>query len=244
MKPRFWSIDVLRGIAVLAMVVFHFLFDYNFFAGARFDLYSGTWFLLGRLAAVLFVLLAGMSVVFRVQRRELEPDAAAMQLILRGIFLLVLGFVITMFTLLFFPDYPVWFGVLHLLGLATILSIPLVSRPRLALIAGALLSVLGVLVSLGLLAVPRILPLFDFSFATFDYFPLLPWLGVFWIGLWAGNRFWNTAGESWKAHPPKWLFWTRLDWLGRHSLVIYFVHQFVLFGILAVLAYAGALRLF
>jgi uncharacterized membrane protein len=241
MPARFWSIDFLRGIAVSTMVVFHFLFDYDFFARGGLDLYSGAWFWLGRLAAVLFVFLAGMSVVFWGRRHAAVFSTLAKRMLSRGLLLLGAGMLITLFTWLFFPRYAIWFGVLHLLGTATILSVPLVSKPRLALVAGALIALIGVAVSMGALIAPRLLGMFDFAFATFDYFPLFPWLGVFWLGLFAGDWGMRNASAWFSLPAPAWPLLPQLRWLGCHSLAVYFAHQPILVALL-LLATQGPLK--
>jgi len=43
MAERFWEIDALRGIAVIMMVVFHFLFDLAFFTKYGINVSSGVW---------------------------------------------------------------------------------------------------------------------------------------------------------------------------------------------------------
>jgi uncharacterized membrane protein len=65
---------------------------------------------------------------------------------------------------------------------------------------------------------------------TEDYVPLLPWLGVVLVGVAVGH--WLLARErnaitALNRATPAWL-----TWLGRHSLLVYLVHQPVLVGIL------------
>lgn len=65
------------------------------------------------------------------------------------------------------------------------------------------------------------------SFYSSDYFPLLPWLFLFWAGyylhLLVGRKRMEPLRRS--VCPP-------LGWLGRHSLVLYLLHQPVIFGVL------------
>ena len=239
-KERLVEIDVFRGIAILAMGCFHFLFDLVFFGGVRLDLYSlaSPWFWLGRFAAVSFVGLAGVSLYLRFYRHGLNESGKklAKDFLSRGIFIFGLGLLITVFTFVFFPRYTVWFGVLHLIGIAAILSIPLIKNPKAAGVLGLLILVLGVGISLNAFSFPSWLPIFPFSFSTFDYFPLFPWLGVFWLGIGIGNFLYQkTKPRFWKLIPsdPDNLFTRILAWLGRHSLLVYFVHQPILVAILA-----------
>lgn len=66
-----------------------------------------------------------------------------------------------------------------------------------------------------------------------DYYPLVPWFGFALLGIWAG----------WRLYPGRTRRFTlpdlahvapirALSFLGRHSLVIYLVHQPVLLALL------------
>jgi len=75
--------------------------------------------------------------------------------------------------------------------------------------------------------------IYDGSFTSADYFPLLPWCGVFFLGAFAG-RFFKKGEGSIKPAPR----WTKpLDFVGRHALIMYLAHQVALFGILYLAAY-------
>ena len=59
--------------------------------------------------------------------------------------------------------------------------------------------------------------------ATEDYVPLLPWFGVVLVGIGIGNWLTQrrlTAMQRMSRDSPRWLIW-----LGRHSLLVYMVHQ-------------------
>ena len=74
---------------------------------------------------------------------------------------------------------------------------------------------------------PWLYPLGLGEFEGADYFPLLPWLFCFLAGSFAGV--WAKAGKF-----PGWMYKSRarwLSWLGKHTLVIYVVHQPVIFGL-------------
>jgi uncharacterized membrane protein len=64
---------------------------------------------------------------------------------------------------------------------------------------------------------------------TEDYVPLFPWTGVVLLGIAAGHLLWRHAFAplAWLARAP-----APLRWLGRHSLVVYMVHQPLLLGAL------------
>ncbi|MCX6798699.1 MAG: heparan-alpha-glucosaminide N-acetyltransferase [Candidatus Diapherotrites archaeon] len=239
---RFFEVDALRGIAVIAMVCFHTLFDLNFFAGYDFNLQDGALFALGRFAAIAFVFLAGVSLTlsYNRARKLLNGWRVFQKFFVRGVKILILGLLITAVTFFLFPQEFIVFGVLHLIGVSVIFAFPFIPRKRLALFSGVLLIFAGLILQ-GLY--------FDFNyllwlgfkpaaFYTFDYFPLLPWFGVVLLGIFAGNLFYPHGKRGFSlpdlssAQP-----FSFLAALGRKSLLIYFLHQPVL--VAAVLLFAA-----
>ena len=63
------------------------------------------------------------------------------------------------------------------------------------------------------------------DFVSMDYFPLLPWLFLFFFGyfLWRLIESKGLQGRFTKRIPAA-------DFIGRHSLLIYILHQPVLYG--------------
>ncbi len=234
---RFLEIDCLRGIAIFCMVVFHSLVDYNFFVSSQFDLSGGLWFWLGRISAILFLLLAGISLSLRVHRKQLQGNKLVSDLAVRGLFIFGLGMLLTFFTLLVFPQYAILFGILHLIGLSTILAIPFLKEPTWAGIVGLGIAILGTFFYWQWLPFPKVLALVPIWFPTFDYFPLFPWFGLVLIGIFFGNRWYPNGkpGFKFRLEPSNPLA-RLLAWAGRNSLVIYFVHQPLLVGFLLLVA--------
>jgi uncharacterized membrane protein len=73
-------------------------------------------------------------------------------------------------------------------------------------------------------------------YAPVDFFPILPWFGVILLGIFAGNSFYTSRGRLWPLPDLSgWLPVRWLQFLGRHSLIIYLLHQVALFMILAAL---------
>ena len=152
------------------------------------------------------------------------------------------GMVITLVTGVYMEQWVVIIGILHLIGAATILSIPFLAfRPADTRLHVALYLGLGVaLIALGsyLNRVPVTYPwlvIFGLRPPTlfqFDYFPLLPWFGVCLLGVLAGQVLY--PGGVRRFELPAWgerAGIKQLSWLGRHSLAIYLIHQPILFGI-------------
>lgn len=238
-KRRIHLMDELRGFAVLCMVFYHgfytlaYLYDIqigklllNFFMPAE------PWF------AGLFILISGIS-------SNLSHSNLA-----RGLKLAGVAVVVSLVTWLIVPEERILFGILHFLAVCMIafgLIQPHLRKDRsfswLPVAVYALLFVFTQHVSDGFLGFgPVKLPLpdilyttdwlspFGFYTANFfsaDYFPLLPWIFIFFAGtslgrLAAEDRF---PAFAYRSHVPA------LSWLGRHALVIYVLHQPLIYGV-------------
>ena len=227
-RPRLAAVDVARGVAIVAMVVYHTAFDLSAARLISTDVASDVgWKILARLTAGTFLFLVGVSLVLAT-RDGFRRDAflRRLALILGGAALVTLG------TWLFDPETFVFFGILHEIVLASVLALPFLRLPS-AAVAGA---------AAFFLALPSFFthPVFDWwplwwvglSTApplTIDYVPVFPWFGVVLAGVVAGRllvaygqglRRWRADGEPWR-----WLILA-----GRWSLLIYLVHQPLIVG--------------
>ena len=232
---RFWEIDSLRGIGIILMIIFHMLFDLNYFSSAGFDLHSGIWFLLGRAAAVTFLFLVGLSLTLSYSRALKQGKAGFSKYLKRGIWIFFLGLIITLMTWLLLPQGTILFGVLHLIGISIILAYPFLRFRNLSLLLGIILIILGVFLQTLTFDFPWLLWLGfrPLAFYTFDYLPLLPWFGVVLLGIFFGNLLYPDYKRRFRirnlsSSPPLRV----LAFLGRHSLIIYLLHQPILLGLL------------
>lgn len=221
-RNRIQEIDALRGLAIILMVFFHIIVDLTDFFGYPFQYLSGFWYYEGKAAAILFMTLAGVSASF-----SRSPFR-------HGLKLLAWGIVLTVVTWLFMPATYIRFGILHFLG-TSLLTWPLIAKQKpgtllflaiLSMIIGNSLSDITVTAS-WLLPLGLIPP----GFSSMDYYPLLPWYGVFLIGGAAGKILYADQRSLCPSLcPPKWLLW-----LGGHSLAIYLLHQPIVLAILFLL---------
>ncbi|MFO1305264.1 MAG: heparan-alpha-glucosaminide N-acetyltransferase [Burkholderiales bacterium] len=225
MIPRVAGIDALRGLAVAAMVVYHAAFDLAWFRVTASNFYRDAFWLHSRTIILSsFLLLAGVSLVLA----QSSPRG-------RERFWLHVGRIaacaaaVTAGSYLVFPRSFIWFGVLHAIALSLVLIRPIANRPAIALAAG-----LAIVVAGNLIASPvfdsRALGWIGFMTGkpiTEDYVPLFPWTGVMLIGVAAGHAL---ARHDFAPVAPLARAPALVRWLGRHSLLVYMVHQPLLLG--------------
>jgi len=222
-KPRrIWEIDFIRGLAIILMVVFHLVFDLKEYYAYSLDYGNGFWFYVGKAAAVLFILVCGISSTFgRSSFRH-------------GLVILSWGMVLTLVTYFYAPAVYIRFGILHLLGIS-LLSYRLIYGLQPALLFS--LSAVILIIGRFSLTIPVshnfFLPfgLTSSTFASLDYYPLLPWYGVFLIGVAAGKTLYSKKETLLAVNRNP----NSITYLGRHSLLIYLIHQPILIAGLYVL---------
>lgn len=223
---RIWEIDFLRGIAIVCMVIFHFLYDVEYYGILEIDLQRGIFFLIGRTAAVLFILLSGISCTFSSNNWK------------RGAKLLGIALLLTMVTYLFDANYFVKFGILHFLGISMMLASLLQNRSvHFLLILAYFIFAFALVFTAIRPSMDLFFPIGIFSerFASSDYYPLFPWFSLYLIGMTLGKLIYPDKKALLRT--PRFL--EPLSFLGRHSLVIYLIHQPILIAFIVLILLEG-----
>lgn len=236
---RLWEIDVWRGLAIVSMVIYHFAWDLKVYAEVYIDLFSPFWFYFQRSIASSFVLLVGISLTVsynRAHRRQGNTEGLYWKFFQRG--LLVLGTGLAMGTgLSLLGQGRIDFGVLHMLGVSIILAYPFLRFRWLNLLFVAILMPLSYYLKT-IETTSRAwvwLGITPPGYAPQDYFPLVHWFAVVLIGVFLGNSLYTGGVRQFFLRDFSAFFpFNLLGFLGRHSLVIYVIHQPVLVGILMV----------
>jgi len=221
------GLDVLRAIALVAMIGYHFAFDLRYYGVIRTDFEHDPLCIAIRTAILSsFLLLAGVSLVLADRAavaprrfwRHVATIAACALLVSAGSYAL-------------FPRTYIWFGVLHAIAVALVLARPCVRRPALAAAIGVAIIAAGLAFkhaafdryALGWVGFMTVKPY------TEDYVPLFPWMGAVFLGIALGHALarHDFAALAPLGCAPRW-FRT----LGRHTLLIYMIHQPLLLGAL------------
>jgi uncharacterized membrane protein len=203
------------------MVVFHFCFDLNYFGYADFDIYHGAFWKNFRVVIVsLFLVIMGASLVFAYQG-GINPVKFRKRLLLLG----GAAALITVATYFVFPKSWIYFGILHFVFVATLVGVLFVRAPWLSLILGFLILAGTHEGHLSTSFIYTFLqPHLGLPRYTEDIVRFFPWFGVVLIGIFLGHR----AFLGLKL--PDSTVTQKIALLGRHSLLIYLVHQPLLFG--------------
>jgi uncharacterized membrane protein len=235
-STRYDRIDALRGLAIVWMTAFHFCFDLNHYGYLNEDFLEDPFWYWQRTSIVsLFLFCAGLGQAVahmqgqgwsRFWRRWAQIAGCAL-LVTAGSFWM-------------FPTSYIYFGVLHAIAVMLVV-VRLTARWGAWLwLAGAIAIALPHVAPGTHAAWPALEPLNHMQWnwlgwisrkpVTQDYVPLLPWLGVMWWGMAAGQwllREWPALVQGRIAAGAR-----PLAWMGRWSLSWYMLHQPILIGLL------------
>ncbi len=228
-SKRLALIDVARTLALIGMVAFHFRYDLVIFGVLPPEVTATALFYWhARLVAGSFLFLAGLSLWLAhgagirwpaFWRREVKLIGAAA--------------LVSAATYLAVPKEWIFFGILHSIALGSLLALPFLRLPApVTLLAGVAFMLASYhlpqiaqwnhpgLRWIGLQTVPT---------ASMDLEPLLPWFGPLLLGVGTGRLF----APLWpRLARPQTRLTRALSWPGKHSLILYLVHQPVLMGLI------------
>lgn len=213
----------MRTLAIVLMVIFHFIYDLKFFGVWITGIPDADgWRHFRYVILTLFFLCVGCGLVLSQQR---YPELGFKKYLLRLGKIAIGALLVSLMSLVMVPQNYIYFGVLHFILLGSILVYPLINRPRLAFFIGLVCLVLYwfdlVNVHWPFVYIRDYLPSY-----TNDYVPLIPWVGMICLGITLAHQTWflkdllKPLGRFQALVKP-----------GHHSLIIYLVHQPLLFGL-------------
>ena len=228
------TLDITRTVAIVLMVIFHFIYDLKFFGFVDFNIPDGIgWQQFRWLIISLFFVCLGISLTLAYEKHFLLK-----KFLVRTAQIALSAALISLLSYFTIPNNWIFFGVLHFLALSSLIVVCFVRLPKLCFLIGISLLVFG-----SLQILPSRWP-FDLFFEnlpkyTNDYVAILPWLGMVFLGVpiaYAAKfrqdpllKYYNNSAPFWQ---------TCLIWPGQHSLSIYLLHQPIMLGLLYLIARA------
>ncbi|MEP6563685.1 MAG: DUF1624 domain-containing protein [Mesorhizobium sp.] len=226
---RIVAIDIVRGIALLAMASYHFTWDLEFFGYADPGLTAfGWWKIYARCIASTFLFLVGVS-LFLAHGRQIRWNGFWKR------FAMVAGaaIAISVVTRIATPDSFIFFGILHEIALASLLGLLFLRLPALlTLLVAAIVIAAPLYLSSKVFDHPALwwVGLSAINPRSNDYVPLFPWFGAVLVGI-AATKLASASGLLTRLAnlaPGRWA--NPLLFIGRNSLAFYLIHQPLLIG--------------
>ncbi len=234
---RLSAVDCVRAAAIISMILYHGFWDLcslDFLPGGL--IASRPAVIWQRSIAFTFIAVSGFC--FSLSKKPIK----------NGLILFLLGAGITAVTAVFMPQNIIIFGILTFLGSAALVtalfdfSLKKIS-PCIGLIISLILFILAFDINAGYLAglpLPTALyknyitAFFGFPFRDFfsvDYFSLFPWFFLYLAGYYLFKLCKRLNLLCFLRKPDI----RPLTFIGRHSLVIYLIHQPIIYGILCLI---------
>ncbi len=221
-SKRYIEVDFIRGFALLLMVGFHLAFDLNYFHYIDINIRHGLdWRCFRYVILSLFIGTVGISLVLANQEmiNYKKVFSRAGKLLLASLAISVASYFMN-------PNTWIYFGVIHFILVGSLAGLFFIRIPKTALVLGI---VIIILFNMGLLNMhwlygPLKTPL-HLPRVTEDLVQFFPWFAAVLIGIYVGHkRYFDIGLQSGKLVDA-------VVFLGRHALIIYLVHQPILFGI-------------
>ena len=225
-KPRYHALDALRGLSLLLMIIHHLAVDLTMYNMVP------LWLLSNPIVGILQPLFGACFVALSGASSRFSRSTAR-----RGLKILLAAAAVTAATagMSWFlgQEVTVFFGILHFLGVASLIyhvAQPLLDKIK---IPGPLWFVLFLIASYFFPRVADVpmalgpLGLVGYGFHSADYYPLLPWIFIYFFGVWIAdcvkeNRF-PEGFYRFRCRP--------LEAVSKHSLWLYLLHQPVIMGL-------------
>ena len=238
-KIRLHLIDECRGFWIINMIIYHGIWDLVYIFGVKWNLFQQDWtHIWQQVGCSSFIFISGFC--WQMSKHNLK----------RGLEVFGAGLIITFATLIFMPDSRVIFGVLTMLGSSMLLMIPCDKlfrkvNPLLGLVVSFIFFQVFYLVNDGYLGLG---PMKLIELPSEWYGSLLSsYLGFTQPGFYSTDYFsffmyvvgyfsYTVFLRSNLKEKTEWILSKSIcppcGWVGRNSLIIYMLHQPVIYGVL------------
>lgn len=226
---RIYNLDKIRGLTIISMVLFHLMYNINFFREISWyneTLLNKVWQLS---IALSFFIISGITSTLLPANKNIK----------RGLKTSIVGLLISVSTYIFARDQFIVWGVMNGLGLSMIIGGLLMNNrifsKKMILIFLLIFALTYNIPRNSLINVSFFNHLYEKNifplgfpsdkFVSADYFPIIPWIFAYFSGISLGNflqkkNFYNKYGTD-----------NLLAKIGRYSMPIYLIHQVILYPI-------------
>ena len=231
---RIFEIDVFRGIGIFLVVVYHIFYDLNFFSILKFSMNDGALMVVGRTSAILLIFTVGISLNLSWIKAVREKKNLIKKYFIRALMLFGVGILISAATFVYPGKGWIFFGIIQFISFAIFAAHFFLKYFKLNLILGILSIALGFYIrNFSVENIFLFILGFSSNIYTLDYFPIFPWIGVVFLGMFFSKAVYEKKMFEFKIAKND--FYEKFAVMGKNSLMIYLLHQPVLIAIVFIL---------
>lgn len=236
---RYDEVDILKGIAVVCMIIFHIYYFPAQYGYTEFNYQTTSLKIIAKVAQIIFITCVGINLYISYKNSKEKKEDAKVYIkkqLTRIGKLLVCALFMTVFSYYVFGDKFIKFGILHFIAFGSLCLFMFVDKPTIIIGVLTLISLLYTLKnispSLFMNVPPKVAFISGFysNWSAIDHFPIIPWLIYICIGILLGNIFYDKYNQYRPTIENKYKKWvTPLQEIGKKSLEVYLIHWIILY---------------
>jgi uncharacterized membrane protein len=227
---RYDEIDILKGIAVICMVVFHFFYFPNQYGFKEIEYNTNLLKITAKIAQIIFITCVGVNLVFA-KNKNSDPDVHVQRVMKIAFYALLMS----LFTYHVFKEKYVKFGILHFVAFCSLVLFSFVDNVDSMRIITGLVVVIYMLNKFNpelFRSIPQpfafIGGFYNDRYSAVDHFPIMPWILLICLGTFIGHNLLQNEYKSYDVFVKNPLS-DILKNIGKKSLEIYAVHWIILY---------------
>lgn len=222
---RYDKLDLLRGITIIFMVIFHInysllnIFKINFLNFS--DLF---WFIFWKIAVILFIIISGIS-FFLAEKKYL--DLIVKKYLKYSIFLWLIAFFISLSTYIFIPNQIILFGIIHFFSLSFLLILFFRKFRKYNILIWLFILLFPLIFTMKTSSVFLFFLGFMYPwFYSADFYPIIPYFWIFILSyslsIFLDEKWFLEKILLWEQ---SWIIKKFCKYIWKNSLIIYLIHQ-------------------